>query len=74
MVAPETYHLLADFQLAPDERIVVPGFFGFTMAGYIATFSRGGSDVTGAILARGLGAERYENFTDVDAILPSIQS
>ena len=68
MVAPETYHLLADFQLAPDERIVVPGFFGFTMAGYIATFSRGGSDVTGAILARGLGAERYENFTDVDAI------
>ena len=67
-VAPETYHLLAQVKLAPDERLVVPGFFGFTLAGYIATFSRGGSDITGAILARGLGAASYENFTDVDAI------
>lgn len=68
VVARETYHLLASFHLDPDERIVVPGFFGYSSAGYIATFSRGGSDITGAILARGLHADSYENFTDVDAI------
>ena len=68
VVAPETYYRLQDFKVADDERVVVPGFFGFTIAGYIATFSRGGSDITGAILARGLEAEKYENFTDVDSI------
>lgn len=51
-----------------DEKLVFPGFFGFTKNGYIATFARGGSDITGSILARGLNASLYENFTDVDAI------
>lgn len=51
-----------------EMRYIVPGFFGTTADGEIATFSRGGSDITGAILAKGLGADLYENFTDVDAI------
>lgn len=49
-------------------RLVFPGFFGFTSDGQIATFARGGSDITGSIVARGLHVHMYENFTDVDAI------
>lgn len=63
-----TYDNLAKFKYADDEKLVFPGFFGFTADGQIATFSRGGSDITGAILARGFNADLYENFTDVDAI------
>ncbi|MBD3392000.1 MAG: aspartate kinase [Chitinivibrionales bacterium] len=48
--------------------IVFPGFFGFTSDGDIATFSRGGSDLTGAICAEALDAAEYENWTDVDGI------
>ncbi|KRK99801.1 aspartate kinase [Secundilactobacillus odoratitofui DSM 19909 = JCM 15043] len=66
-VLPETYDRLAQLQYT-DELLVFPGFFGFTETGQIATFSRGGSDITGAIVARGLNADLYENFTDVDAI------
>lgn len=47
---------------------VIPGFFGYNSSGQICTFSRGGSDITGAIIARGVHASRYENFTDVNAI------
>ncbi|MFC6254622.1 aspartate kinase [Secundilactobacillus hailunensis] len=66
-VLPETYENLA--QLPVDNSVLVfPGFFGFTPKGQIATFSRGGSDITGAIVARGLHADLYENFTDVNAI------
>lgn len=58
-------------KLAPIPEVVVfPGFYGYTKSGKIATFSRGGSDITGAILAAALGAEVYENFTDVDAVYP----
>ncbi len=67
-VAPETYALLDRFNFNHSELLIFPGFYGITMAGHIATFSRGGSDITGAILARGLHADLYENFTDVDAI------
>lgn len=67
-VTPETYALLDHFSMNDDELLVFPGFYGITLAGHIATFSRGGSDITGAILARGLHADLYENFTDVDAI------
>ncbi len=66
-VMPETYPNLAQLHFK-DEKLIFPGFFGFTPNGQIATFSRGGSDITGAIVARGLKAELYENFTDVDAI------
>lgn len=68
-VIPETYSLLEQFTAKQDDELLVfPGFYGITLAGHIATFSRGGSDITGAILARGLHADLYENFTDVDAI------
>lgn len=51
-----------------SEILVIPGFFGVTEKGQICTFSRGGSDITGSILAAGIGADLYENFTDVDGI------
>ncbi|VVB78096.1 putative aspartokinase [uncultured archaeon] len=47
---------------------VVPGFYGFTADGKRATFSRGGSDLTGAYLAASLGASVYENFTDKEGV------
>ncbi|EOT44825.1 aspartate kinase [Enterococcus columbae] len=50
------------------EILVIPGFFGITEEGNICTFSRGGSDITGAIVAAGVNADLYENFTDVDGI------
>ncbi len=51
------------------ERAVIPGFYGCLPGGGLKTFSRGGSDVTGAIIARGVGARVYENWTDVSGIL-----
>lgn len=47
---------------------VFPGFFGFTSSGRLRTFERGGSDITGSILAAAVKAELYENFTDVDCV------
>jgi len=48
--------------------VIFPGFFGYTKSGAVATFPRGGSDITGAILAAAVGADVYENFTDVDSV------
>ncbi len=48
---------------------VFPGFFGYTPEGALVTFPRGGSDITGSILAAAVKAEVYENFTDVDSRL-----
>lgn len=48
---------------------VIPGFYGMTLNGTIKTFSRGGSDVTGSIISRGVNAEIYENWTDVSGFL-----
>ena len=48
---------------------VIPGFYGSDAEGNIKTFSRGGSDITGAIIAYAMGAEIYENWTDVDGFL-----
>lgn len=67
-ISAETYSNLGQFKLPKDSRVVFPGFFGYSADGSIYTFSRGGSDITGAILSRGLNADLYENFTDVDAI------
>lgn len=44
--------------------IVIPGYYGYTKDGEIATFSRGGTDLTGAILAASLGADKYTIFKD----------
>ncbi|MBD3239471.1 MAG: aspartate kinase [Chitinivibrionales bacterium] len=54
--------------ICADTIVVFPGFYGVTKSGDIATFSRGGSDLTGAILAEALDAAEYENWTDVDGI------
>lgn len=51
-----------------DHITVFPGFFGYTRTGHIATFPRGGSDITGSIIAAAARAEVYENFTDVDSV------
>lgn len=48
--------------------LVIPGFFGYTADNKLMTFSRGGSDITGSIIASGVKAELYENFTDVDSV------
>lgn len=56
-------------RLKKSPRAVVPGFYGTDAQGQVKTFSRGGSDVSGAIVARGAGAEVYENWTDVSGML-----
>jgi aspartate kinase len=56
-------------ELAKHERAVLPGFYGTTPDGNLKTFSRGGSDVTGALVARAVRADVYENWTDVSGFL-----
>jgi len=51
------------------ERAVFPGFYGVDTEGKIKTFSRGGSDISGAIVARAVNASEYENWTDVSGFL-----
>ncbi|MFR7990727.1 MAG: homoserine O-acetyltransferase MetA [Anaerovoracaceae bacterium] len=55
--------------LEKHERAVIPGFYGSLPDGRIKTFSRGGSDITGAIVAAAAGADIYENWTDVSGFL-----
>jgi aspartate kinase len=50
---------------------VIPGFYGLLHSGRIGTFSRGGSDITGAIVAASMRADVYENWTDVNGIYTS---
>lgn len=66
-VLPESYERLAQLRKTPGI-IVFPGFFGYTRSGEVATFSRGGSDITGSILSAALEATVYENWTDVDSV------
>ena len=56
-------------ELMQHERAVIPGFYGVMPNGTIKTFSRGGSDVTGSIVARAVEADLYENWTDVSGFL-----
>ncbi len=56
-------------ELLKHENAVLPGFYGSTPDGKIKTFSRGGSDITGALVARALKADVYENWTDVSGFL-----
>ncbi|HLQ97094.1 MAG TPA: aspartate kinase [Candidatus Dormibacteraeota bacterium] len=66
-ILPESFPKL--YALHDREGIlVIPGFFGYTKTGELMTFSRGGSDITGSIVAAGVKAELYENFTDVDSV------
>lgn len=56
-------------RLAETERAVIPGFYGSMPDGRVKTFSRGGSDVTGSIVAKAVHADMYENWTDVSGFL-----
>ncbi len=67
-LAKQTNTLLSD-KLARLDNAVIPGFYGSTAGGEIKTFSRGGSDITGAIVARAISADLYENWTDVSGFL-----
>ena len=51
------------------DRAVIPGFYGANQEGEITTFSRGGSDITGSLVAKALNADVYENWTDVSGFL-----
>ena len=55
--------------LSGEGRFVVPGFYGSDEGGQIKTFSRGGSDITGSIVARASGSSMYENWTDVSGFM-----
>lgn len=66
-ILDQSYEALYNLR-AYDEKLIVPGFFGVSRQNYIVTFPRGGSDITGAIVARGVRADLYENFTDVSGI------
>lgn len=56
-------------RLTSLEAAVIPGFYGARADGTVKTFSRGGSDITGSIVARAVKADVYENWTDVSGIL-----
>lgn len=65
---PRTVKVLGD-RLSKLSFAVVPGFYGSMPDGSVKTFSRGGSDITGSIVARAVNAEIYENWTDVSGFL-----
>ena len=67
---PESYAKLAKAFSNFEGIVIYPGFFGYTKEGKVATFPRGGSDITGSILAAAVCADVYENFTDVDSVYP----
>lgn len=64
----KTYKTLGQ-RLKENERAVIPGFYGMGKDGNVKTFSRGGSDVTGSIVAKACRADVYENWTDVSGFL-----
>lgn len=64
----KTRHIMRQ-RLSDIERAVIPGFYGSKPDGSIKTFSRGGSDISGAIVARAVSAGVYENWTDVPGFL-----
>ena len=64
----KTYEAIRE-ALAVHDRIVMPGFYGSLPSGRIKVLSRGGSDISGALLAAAAGADIYENWTDVSGIL-----
>lgn len=66
-VLEESYDNLYELRKT-NELLVFPGFFGYSKEGEVITFSRGGSDITGAIVTAALKATIYENWTDVDNV------
>ncbi|MDQ3001697.1 MAG: aspartate kinase [Fibrobacterota bacterium] len=68
-IDPKTYEVLGKRMSDPNRLYVMPGFYGVDVKGQIKTFSRGGSDISGAIAARAVKAGLYENWTDVSGLL-----
>ncbi|WP_130837086.1 aspartate kinase [Lachnoclostridium sp. Marseille-P6806] len=66
--AEKTNQMLRE-RLGRTERAVIPGFFGCGADGRVRTFSRGGSDITGSLVARAAKADVYENWTDVSGFM-----
>ena len=66
--AEKTNEVVKEY-LSKHERAVIPGFYGSMPNGTVKTFTRGGSDITGSIVARALSASLYENWTDVSGVL-----
>ena len=64
----KTHKILSE-RLENTERAVIPGFYGATAEGKVTTFSRGGSDITGSLIAKAVHADLYENWTDVSGFL-----
>ncbi|MBE6586471.1 MAG: aspartate kinase [Ruminococcaceae bacterium] len=64
----KTQEVLSD-ELKRHDYAVIPGFYGAMPNGTVKTFSRGGSDITGSIVARAAGADLYENWTDVSGFM-----
>ncbi len=69
MLDTEKTYAVLGAALAAHQHAVVPGFYGSMPDGSIRTFSRGGSDITGAIVARAAMADLYENWTDVSGFM-----
>ena len=65
----EKTNIILSDRLVRHERAVIPGFYGSMPNGTIKTFSRGGSDITGSIVARASASDLYENWTDVSGFL-----
>lgn len=66
---PDTTNNILKQRLKKCERAVIPGFYGAKPDGSVQTFSRGGSDITGSIVAKACRADLYENWTDVSGFL-----
>lgn len=66
-VLPQSFKNLSKLR-DMDGILIFPGFFGYSLSGEVVTFSRGGSDITGSILAAAVEADVYENFTDVNSV------
>lgn len=69
IIDPESYQKLGDRLSDPTALYVMAGFYGHDDSGEVKTFSRGGSDISGAIAARAAAAILYENWTDTSGIL-----
>lgn len=67
-ISSESYELIGR-TLKADRPAVIPGFYGCTADGSVRAFTRGGTDITGALVARGTEAQIYENWTDVSGLL-----
>ena len=65
----EKTHKILSKKLEKMDHAVIPGFYGSNPDGSIRTFSRGGSDITGSIVAKACKASMYENWTDVSGCL-----